>query len=183
SKGVFFKKIRKPVQVISAIAIFILLWRGLISIAGLMIVGSALGIILGKVFCIWMCPVGIIMELLLIAAPGKNAKGLYRYHKIGCPIAWISGLLNHVSILSVRHNKSKECVNCGLCDQVCYISRLNKSYSLYKQGTKSPENHFNCARCFECVDVCPTGYLSFGVRRPSDFISYKKKQVLFETEK
>ncbi len=157
-------KIRKPIQIISAVVIFGLLQIKLITIAMIIVAGSAIGVIFGKVFCRWMCPMGLIMEMMTGIAPDDKAKSLYQYHKLGCPIAWISGILNHISIFTVKRNSSKECKDCGLCDKACYISKLNNSFSLFKKDKKNPVDSYTCSRCMACVDSCPTGYLSYGTR-------------------
>jgi len=57
-----------------------------INIWYILLFGIATGIIFGKVFCRWMCPIGFIMELL----PGggnHQFSGMYQFHKPGCPIA------------------------------------------------------------------------------------------------
>ncbi|MCD6117567.1 4Fe-4S binding protein [bacterium] len=158
-------KIRRPIQFILGIAIYLLLQAGIISLGFVVIIGSVLGIIFGKVFCRWLCPIGIIMEILLKTAPDEKARGMYQYHKLGCPIAWISGLLNKVSLFTIRKSSMNKCIKCNKCDDVCYISNLNSSFSLYKDGHKNPANSYTCSRCYACVEICPTNYLEFKVRK------------------
>lgn len=161
--------LRKPIQIAFSALVTFLVIQNLITIATLIIIGSAIGIIWGKVFCRWMCPMGFIMELLSGAASKDDkAKSLYMYHKLGCPIAWISGILNKVSLFTVGHRVSKECKECGICDNVCYVSTLNNKYSLYKNDKKNPANSYTCSRCLECVDSCPTGRLAITIRKTID---------------
>jgi polyferredoxin len=47
-------------------------------------------VVFGKVFCRWVCPLGLMMEFMMGMSPDGKIKGMYQYHKIGCPIAWIS---------------------------------------------------------------------------------------------
>jgi len=170
-------QIRKPIQIISSLVIIALLQSGYVSITTIFIVGSLIGIFLGKVFCRWMCPMGIIMEMMMGAAPDEKAKAMYQYHKIGCPIAWISGLLNRFSIFTVRHDTSKECKDCGICDKNCYISTLNTKFSLFKKDLKNPVNSYTCSRCLACVEQCPTGHLTYGLRMPSSRTILSKKKI------
>jgi len=114
--------------------------------------GAVLGLLFGKVFCRWMCPIGFFIELML-GRRGRNAEQMYMYHKLGCPIAWISGLLNRSSIFSIQHDPAA-CTNCGLCDTSCYISTLNKDYSHFKPGKKRPGSAYSCSRCLACVTSC-----------------------------
>jgi len=161
-----WEKLRRAVQLIAIILILFLLNAGYATLTTIIIAGSAMGIILGKVFCRWFCPMGLMMEFMMGMSPDRKARSLYQYHKVGCPIAWISGLLNRISLLTVRRKMIKDCRNCGLCDRACYISTLNKDFSLYKNGLKNPSNSFTCSRCLACVDACPTGHLAFTVRTP-----------------
>lgn len=87
------------VAVYTAVAVFgfPLLW--------VIAAGAALGLLFGKVFCRWMCPIGLIIELLL-NRKGKGSQQMYMYHKLGCPIARISGLLNKSSIFNIQRDHS-----------------------------------------------------------------------------
>ena len=112
---------------------------------------------------------GFIMELMTgKAGKDEKAESLYMYHKLGCPIAWVSGLLNKVSLLTVGRRISRECKACGICDKACYVSTFNDKYSLYKKEKKNPANSYTCSRCLECVDSCPTGHLALTIRKSID---------------
>ena len=123
--------------------------------------GTLVGVIWGKVFCRWMCPMGILMEVMMKISPDDSLRNMYQYHKIGCPIAWISGLLNKVSLYKIQLNEDS-CTNCGLCDKTCYMPSIDKTkYSLYKKDMKNPAEAFSCSKCLSCVEKCPNGSLSF----------------------
>ena len=158
-------RIRRTLQMVLGVVIFYLLQTGVISLGLIIIFGSALGIVFGKVFCRWLCPIGIFMEMLLKAAPDDKSRAMYQYHKLGCPIAWISGLLNRASMFTIRRNTSNECLGCNACDDACYISGLDDTYSLYKDGRKNPADSFTCSRCYACVESCPTNHIEFKVRK------------------
>jgi|GEM_PF-6765963 len=72
-----------------------------ISLWWILAAGAVSGIIFGKVFCRWVCPMGIMMELMMTFSSDKNA-ALLQYHKLGCPIAWVSGWLNRMSLFGIR---------------------------------------------------------------------------------
>lgn len=158
--------LRKPVQIASIITILLLFKTGHLTIAMILIGGSALGIIFGKVFCRWMCPMGFIMEFLSSTVGDQKAMSLYQYHKIGCPIAWVSGFLNRISLLTIKNRIVKDCKECGVCDKACYVATVNKKYSLFKKNFKNPADSFTCSRCLACVDSCPTGRLTYNIRIP-----------------
>lgn len=134
-----------------------------ISLWWVLAAGSLMGIVFGKVFCRWICPLGFVMEAVTGAA-GADSKfrNMYQYHKLGCPIAWASGALNRYSFFRIKR-KADTCTDCGLCDKACYMAALDeKKYSLYREGLDRPGNAFACSRCLACVASCPTKSLSYG---------------------
>lgn len=154
---------RRLVQALLAAILYFSVSYFRINLLYVIIFGGLSGIIFGKVFCRWMCPIGLMVELMLGKASGqeKNMQ-MYNYHKLGCPIAWISGFLNRYSLLKIS-NDSASCVSCGKCDKACYIASLNKEYSLYDQTKEDPSAHFSCSKCLECVNGCPTGSLKYKI--------------------
>ena len=54
---------------------------------------------------------------------------------MGCPIAWISGVMNRFSLFKIKKDATK-CIDCGICDSNCYIATLNNKYSLYNEKGK-----------------------------------------------
>ena len=154
-------KYRRVIQGIIGAGIYIAVAYYQISLWWVLGVGSFIGIIWGKVFCRWMCPMGIIMEVMMKMNPNDSFKNMYHYHKIGCPIAWISGWLNKFSLYKITLNENT-CLNCGLCDKACYMPSLDsKKFSLYKPDRVNPGENFSCSKCLECVASCPNGSLSY----------------------
>ena len=125
--------------------------------------GILTGFVFGKVFCRWMCPMGFIMELLLGRNSDSKFSQMYQYHKMGCPIAWVSGYLNKFSLFKIKLNIDT-CKNCGLCDKQCYISTLEPAkYSLYKSEKLNSGDSYSCSKCLKCVEVCPNGSLKYKI--------------------
>ncbi|MBN2343765.1 MAG: 4Fe-4S binding protein [Deltaproteobacteria bacterium] len=156
-----FIESRRVVQAAVGVSIYIAVAQYSVPLSWIIVGGSAIGIVTGKIFCRWMCPMGFIMESMM-GGGGKDSKmqAMYMYFKVGCPIAWISGLLNKVSLLKVSTDKSA-CTSCGKCDSVCYIAANNDDFSLYKPGLKNSSSHYSCSRCLNCVAACNKGALSF----------------------
>lgn len=152
---------RRFIQAAAGLGIFMLISYYPDGLMFVLIGGSLTGIIFGKVFCRWICPIGFIMELMLKGTKDEKASNLYNYHKMGCPIAWVTGFLNRFSFFKIKRN-TESCKNCGLCDKSCYITTLNPKYSLYKKNKLDPAENFTCSKCLECVAVCPNNSLKYG---------------------
>jgi polyferredoxin len=134
-----------------------------ISLWYILILGIATGVVFGKVFCRWMCPMGFIMEIILGRNSNSKFAAMYQYHKMGCPIAWISGYLNKWSIFKIKLNLDT-CKNCGLCDKQCYLSALDPvKYSLFEEKKLNPGDAYSCSKCLKCVEVCPNGSLRYKI--------------------
>ena len=125
--------------------------------------GVITGVIFGKVFCRWVCPMGLMMEMMMNLSPGGKVKQMYMYHKIGCPIAWISGFLNKYSLFRIKLNE-ETCKNCGICDRKCYIVAMEPAkYSLYRPAKVKPGESYTCSKCLQCVAACPNGSLTYKI--------------------
>jgi len=128
-----------------------------------LLAGVVLGVVFGKVFCRWVCPLGLILEFMMGMNPNGKLKAMYQYHKIGCPIAWISGWLNKYSFFRIKINNDS-CKNCGICDKECYIVAMEPvKYSLYKPAKERPGDSFTCSKCLKCVATCPIGSLQYKI--------------------
>jgi len=94
-------------------------------------------------------------------SPDGKIRQMYQYHKVGCPIAWISGFLNKYSISRIKINE-ETCKSCGICDKKCSIVAMEpQKYYLYKPVSEKPGNSFTCSKCMECVTSYPNGSLTY----------------------
>jgi polyferredoxin len=154
---------RVIILAVLGIALYLAVSKYHISLWYVLIAGVITGVIFGKVFCRWACPMGLIMELLMSMSPDGKIKGMYQYHKIGCPIAWISGWLNKISLFRIKLN-TDTCKNCGICDKQCYIVSMEPTkFSLYKPALEKPGNSYTCSKCLKCVASCPNGSLQYKI--------------------
>lgn len=145
------------------IALYIAIQRYHISLWYILLAGSISGVVFGKVFCRWLCPMGLIMELMMSMSPDAKFRSMYQYHKVGCPIAWISGWLNKYAFFRIRLNDTT-CKSCGVCDKECYIVAMEPSkFSLYKPETERPGDSYTCSKCLKCVTACPNGSLKYKI--------------------
>ena len=132
-----------------------------ISIWYIVLFGIGTGVIFGKVFCRWMCPIGFVMELMI--GGSTQFSSMYQYHKMGCPIAWASGFMNKWSLFKIKVN-TDSCTKCGKCDKECYISTLEPAkFSLYKPEKEKSGYSYSCSKCLKCVAACPNGSLTYKV--------------------
>ena len=153
---------RKRIQAFVGVLILVAVLYFKVSLWYVIIAGVLAGVVFGKVFCRWMCPMGFIMELMMGNDSDAKQQQLYNYHKLGCPIAWISGAMNRFSLFRIRRGGDK-CIDCGKCDKACYISTLNNDCSLYKKDKKNSSLQYSCSKCLACVESCPTNSLKFRV--------------------
>lgn len=154
--------LRKTIQIILSLAIFLMVSYFNLNLLYIIVFGSVIGIITGKIFCRWMCPIGLVMEFMTSFNSDQRNSQLYSYYKLGCPIAWVSGFFNRFSLFKVKRQASL-CTSCGKCDKACYIASLNEGYSLFDQHKANPSEHYSCSKCLECVKECPAGSLSYHI--------------------
>lgn len=134
-----------------------------ISLLYIILFGVVTGVIFGKVFCRWMCPIGFFMEMIMGGGSKSQFSNMYQYHKMGCPIAWASGFLNKYSFFKIKVNNDS-CISCGKCDKECYISTLEPAkFSLYKPDKIKSGESYSCSKCLKCVAACPNGSLKYKI--------------------
>ncbi len=145
------------------VSLYIAISQFHISLWYVLLAGVLLGVVFGKVFCRWVCPMGLIMEMLMSLSPDGKIRQMYQYHKLGCPIAWISGWLNRYSLFKIKLN-TDSCKNCGICDKKCYIVAMEpQKFSLYKPSQIRPGDSYTCSKCLQCVAACPNGSLTYKI--------------------
>jgi len=146
------------------VSLYLAMSRYDISLWYIVLAGAIIGVVFGKVFCRWVCPLGLMMEMLMsMGGDDGKLKQMYQYHKIGCPIAWISGFLNKYSIFRIKLNEDT-CKTCGICDKQCYIVAMEPAkFSLYKPKMIAPGDSYTCSKCLKCIASCPNGSLTYKV--------------------
>ncbi len=146
-----------------SVALYLAISRYNVSLWYVLLAGVVTGVIFGKVFCRWACPMGLIMELMMSMSADGKIRQMYQYHKIGCPIAWISGWLNKYSLFRIKFN-ADSCKTCGVCDKQCYIVAMEPmKYSLFNPEMENPGASYTCSKCLQCVTSCPNGSLKYKV--------------------
>ncbi|MFH1352104.1 MAG: 4Fe-4S binding protein [bacterium] len=112
-------------------------------------------------FCKYICPAGTLeagiygavilkathtlldVKVLILIMTVGLAIFVRRFFCRICPLGFILGLFNKISLLQMR--KNEKCDNCGNCAKVCPM------------GIDMPGNlnSINCIRCAKCVHACP----------------------------
>ena len=152
-------KLRKISQVLG-ILVFILLFAKLTTIH-IFVFFFVLTLLFGRVFCGWLCPIGLLEELIGKWTYTRRGLPLRPACNIGCPFIWVTAWLNRVSLFKIEINEEK-CTKCGICDKVC-PTRLIWQKASWKEGD-NPSNRYGCIRCGTCIANCPEQALSYTLR-------------------
>ena len=80
--------------------------------------------------------------------------------RYGCPIGLTYGLVGATSPLEVEHNLDA-CFFDGACRQVCLVPHVLNSTVKGRGREPLSTTGADCTRCGRCIDVCPTGALSY----------------------
>lgn len=154
---------RRLIQFFLGFAVYVSVSFFRIPLTYILIFSAITGIFLGKFFCRWMCPIGYIVESINTLIGNDARAAMSQYHKVGCPIAWIGGFFNKLSIFKIKIDPSS-CINCGKCDDVCYISILNKDFSVYDKTKLDATDSYKCSKCMDCVTICPVNSIKLSTR-------------------
>ena len=75
-----------------------------------------------------------------------------------CPVGTVLGFLSRFSLLRIHIDKNK-CNRCGLCSRSCKASCIN--------GKDHKVDYSRCVACFDCLETCRHGAISYGLRKRS----------------
>ena len=73
-----------------------------------------------------------------------------------CPVGTFLGFFSRFAVLRPRIEESA-CKNCGLCEKACKSGCID--------ATAGTVDTSRCVVCFDCVDVCRHGAMSYGLRK------------------
>jgi ferredoxin-type protein NapH len=83
--------------------------------------------------------------------------------RYACPIGLTYGMAGAVAPVRVLHDVEK-CMHEGKCRDVCLVPHVLEMTKLgYAKDVRQPLGP-DCTRCGMCIDVCPTGALSFDIK-------------------
>ena len=75
-----------------------------------------------------------------------------------CPVGTVLGFLSRFSLLRINIDKDK-CNRCGLCSRACKASCID--------GKEHKVDYSRCVSCFDCLETCKHGAISYGLRKPA----------------
>ena len=99
--------------------------------------------------------VAIITLVVLAVLAWRNGR---TYCNTVCPVGTVLGFLSRFSLLKPVIDTSK-CNGCGLCARNCKAACINS-----KQHTI---DYSRCVTCFDCINKCHKGAISYTRRRPA----------------
>lgn len=73
-----------------------------------------------------------------------------------CPVGTFLGFFSRFALLRPRIEESA-CKNCGLCEKACKSGCIDATAGIVDTS--------RCVACFDCVDVCRHGAMSYGPRK------------------
>jgi len=80
-----------------------------------------------------------------------------------CPIGITYGLVGTLSPLRVQHNM-QHCHHEGDCRKICLVPHVLDVTIRGRAKTLDTDIGADCTRCGLCIDICPTGSLSFKIK-------------------
>ena len=108
--------------------------------------------------------VAIITLVVLAVLAWRNGR---TYCNTVCPVGTVLGFLSRFSLLKPVIDTSK-CNGCGLCARNCKAACINS-----KQHTI---DYSRCVTCFDCINKCHKGAISYTRRRPAVAVEDTDKQ-------
>jgi polyferredoxin len=72
--------------------------------------------------------------------------------KYVCPVALVMKPASYISVIKIKADQEKECIECGACNNICPMGVDVMSYMKDKKPIRDTE----CILCSDCKIVCPT---------------------------
>jgi ferredoxin-type protein NapH len=80
-----------------------------------------------------------------------------------CPIGMTYGLVGSLSPVKITY-KLPNCLHEGKCREVCMVPHVLEMTKIGYAGDTQIDVGADCTRCGMCVEVCPTGALTFDIK-------------------
>ncbi len=105
--------------------------------------------------------VALLWVLALLAFEVLVSRRAWCHHV--CPIGITYGLVGTLSPLRVQYNMQR-CHHEGDCHKICMVPHVLDVTIRGRAKTLDTDIGADCTRCGLCVDICPTGSLSFKIK-------------------
>ena len=130
------------------------------------IVLLAITVLMGRIYCSVICPLGILQDVVSwISGKLKLDKNKRRFGRFYCnrlcPVGTLLGILSAKRVVGIDI-KADKCKSCRLCERACKSSAIFIPNRDQKQkGLVPAVDSTRCVDCFNCIDRCQHGALSF----------------------
>ncbi|MDO5570533.1 MAG: 4Fe-4S dicluster domain-containing protein [Bacteroidales bacterium] len=106
--------------------------------------------------------ISIATFVVILVLAWKNGRS---YCNTICPVGTVLGFISKYSFLKI-HIDTDKCNYCGLCARNCKASCINpKEHKI---------DYSRCVDCFDCIDKCKQGAISFGYKKQKNDIHLEK---------
>lgn len=105
--------------------------------------------------------VAIVTLVVLAFLAWRNGR---TYCNTVCPVGTVLGFLSRYSLFRPVID-TRKCINCKLCERNCKASCINI-------GGGHKFDYSRCVTCFDCIDKCPKGAISYTLRRSASAVEY-----------
>jgi polyferredoxin len=100
--------------------------------------------------------IGENLYIIIVGTVLTHFFGSRGYCRLICPFLTISGLFSRFSLIKIKPDNSKECINCNKCNKACPMLIDVKECVTNNMAVKSN----TCILCERCVSSCPKDILS-----------------------
>ena len=132
------------------------------------------GLIRGRAFCGWVCPVNLLLEIVDFARrklridvremPVPRHAKLWIALAVLCPLGGFYEALGRFGQVNVKIDPAA-CIHCDACKHACLSDPAILEPAL--DGCDAIVRAGDCMACGSCIDACPTRALSFTLGRAS----------------
>ena len=90
-----------------------------------------------------------------------------------CPVGTVLGFISRFSLFRISIDTYK-CISCGLCSRRCKSACID--------GKAHNVDYSRCVDCFDCIDACTHGAISFRLRNSRKKVSPSKDNIIVDSE-
>ncbi|MBI4977806.1 MAG: 4Fe-4S binding protein [Spirochaetes bacterium] len=96
------------------------------------------------------------------------------YCSLICPVGTLLGVVSRISLFRIIVDEHK-CNSCGICASRCKAECID--------AKQKNVDRSRCVACFDCLDVCPDGGVSYGLPRRKNIVDNGRREFLVNAGK